>query len=773
MSAEIDEAATSGLCLTVRGVVQGVGFRPWVYRLAVQTGVTGRVRNGPRGVTIDAFGTPETLRSFLGRLRAEPPPAAHIEALSASPLPGPAPAHFSIDASSSEGPRRLTIGPDLATCPACVAELHDPRDRRHRYAFTNCTACGPRLSIAEDVPYDRETTTMVAFPMCPDCAAEYESVTDRRFHAEPNACPRCGPRLRWWAPELTGEPAAEPDPLQAAAHALQRGAVVLVKGLGGYHLACDATDRLAVARLRERKAREEKPFAVMVGSLRDAEAIALLTPAERSLLESVERPIVLLRRHPAPTRWTLADGVAPDAPRLGLMLPYTPLHHLLLEAVERPLVMTSANLSDEPTVFRDADAALLAGRVADGVLDHDRRIALRVDDSIATVIAGAPMLLRRSRGFTPRAIALSAPVPEPILACGAQLKSSFCIAVDDAAYFGPHIGDLDRLASYESFCETVDRFESMLAVHPTRVAHDLHPDLLATRYARSRPGTRVGVQHHHAHIAAVMAEHGVEGPALGVAYDGVGLGTDGTAWGGEILLARREGFTRVAALRPIRIAGGDRAVREPWRLALALLDDAFEGRPPLDRLALFRAIPEARVAALRAVLAAPGLAPPAHGAGRYFDAVAAIVLARPSASYEAQLAMALEHAVADGAHAPYPFEVRTLGDRAELDLRAALRDLVDELLAGVPTGVLAARFHHTLAAATARVVLASAPDLPVVLSGGCFQNAALTAAVLSRLGSRRVLLPRQAPPNDGGIALGQIWVASAAATTDNTELGAE
>lgn len=744
-----------GVRIELSGVVQGVGFRPWVYRLAQQSAVTGHVENGSRGVTIEAFGSPEAVTQFTRRLESDLPPAARVDRSLTTRIEGPAPEQFTIQPSRDLETRRFAIGPDLATCPDCLAELRDPKDRRHGYAFTNCTQCGPRISIARGIPYDRPQTTMASFVMCQACQREYDDMGDRRFHAQPNACPDCGPHLVLHRADGTESDAD--DPLAQAGELLRAGHVVMVKGLGGFHLACDATDDDAVLRLRQRKARDAKPFAVMVTSLAEAERFARLDDASRSLLSSAERPIVLVPRGEV----ALAPSVAPDSARLGLMLPYTPLHHMLLDAAGPALVMTSANLADEPTLHRDDDALELSRRVAGATLGHDRPIALRVDDSIATSIEGAPTLLRRSRGWVPRPIPLCRPIDEPVLACGAQLKNTFCLAMGDVAYLGPHIGDLDSEASYDSFVEAIDRFEAMLGVRPEVVAHDLHPDLLSTRYAIARAASRrVPVQHHHAHVASAMAEHGLEGPVVGIAFDGTGFGPDGRAWGGEILLADRQGFSRLATLRPMPLLGGERAIAEPWRLALALLDDAFDGAAPLEGLELFALVGPRRVEQLRAVARA-GLAHPwAHGAGRYFDAFAALILARPTASYEAQLAMALEHSVTEPTQ--HEFEIARDGELWSIDLRPMTREVVAALRRGDPPGRIAMGVHRTLAAAAVAAVRRGPENLPVVLTGGCFQNAIFTAAVVSNLqDDRDVLIHRQAPPNDGGIALGQAWIASA------------
>ncbi len=628
----------AGRRIEVSGEVQGVGFRPWVWRLAAEEGIAGQVRNDASGVTIEAFGDERALDTFTTRLSAQAPRAARVRRLVWSPIPHQPRAAFAIVASAVGEEPRVSIPPDLATCDDCRREIEDPSDRRHGYPFTNCTNCGPRFTMSLAIPYDRPATTMAPFAMCERCQREYDDPADRRFHAQPNACPRCGPRLELRT--AAGEPIASDDPLRDAALALAAGAIVAIKGLGGFHLACDAGREAAVAELRQRKGRDEKPFAVMVRDLAAARRLAEISDEEAALLDGIERPIVLLRRR---VDAALAPAVAPRNPLLGLLLPYTPLHHLLLEAAGRPLVMTSGNRADEPIAAGNDEALERLGDLADLFLLHDREIASRCDDSVARVVAGGPLLLRRSRGYVPRPVVLARAVERPVLACGAQLKNTFCLAVGEHAYLGPHIGDLDSVSSLEWFEEAVERMERFLGVEPEVIAHDLHPDYLSTRYALAREAAaRVGVQHHHAHVAAVLAEHGIEGPVLGVACDGTGFGTDGTAWGGELLRGDASGFERLATLRPIALAGGDRAIREPWRLALALLDDAFDGAPPLERLALFRGRDRERSRIVRAMIARGVNAPLAHGVGRYFDAVGALVLERPWSRYEGQVAMELE-----------------------------------------------------------------------------------------------------------------------------------
>jgi hydrogenase maturation protein HypF len=730
--------------------VQGVGFRPFVYRLASEARVDGVVRNDAAGVTIEAFGPARALDGFESGLGAPPPPA-RVDSLVSVAVPWQPGRGFVIEDSRAGGTVSLSIPPDLPVCPSCLSELVDPADRRAGYPFINCTSCGPRFTIALDVPYDRPATTMAPFRMCERCQDEYDRPENRRFHAQPNACPTCGPRLSL-------EPRTAGDPIAVAAHALRDGEIVAVKGLGGFHLACDATSETAVARLRARKRRDEKPLAVMVLDLAAARRLAELSPEEEALLSSVERPITLVRRREnAP----IAPGVAPASPLLGLLLAYTPLHHLLLEAAGRPLVMTSANLSDEPIARTEEDVRRDLPGVADRVLGHDREIHSRCDDSVARVIDGGPVLIRRSRGWVPRPIALPRPVPRPILACGAQLKNTFCLAQGDRAYLGQHIGDLDSAPAFAFFEEAVERMERLVQVRPEVIAHDLHPDYLSTRYAEARGGERIAVQHHHAHVASAMAEHGLEGPVLGVAYDGTGYGTDGESWGGELLVVDRSGFRRQASFRPVRLAGGDLAVRQPWRVALALLEDAFAADPPLD-LPLFHAVDRGELRLVRQVLAVGLNSPPARGVGRLFDGVAALALARPRAAFEGQLAMALNLAAGDAAGPAYPFDVDEESDPWTLDPRPMIRAIVDDLRAGRGAGV-AARFHATLVAATAAAVrraLAIVGRMPVLLTGGCFVNPLLAEGLRRALGDLDVRLHRAVPPGDGGISLGQAAVAS-------------
>lgn len=752
-------AQLAGRRIHIRGTVQGVGFRPWIYRTARAIGVTGTVRNDADGVTIDAFGTDSELQQLLDALH-DPPPAARILSVAVQEIEPRHADRFEIAASERGGDRTVSIPPDLAVCPDCVAEIFDPSNRRYRYPFTNCTNCGPRFTIALDIPYDRAATTMGSFAMCDACRREYDDPLDRRFHAQPNACPVCGPQLSLRAAD--GARLHVDDAIARAAGALKDGLIVAVKGIGGFHLACDARSDAAVRRLRARKRRDEKPFAVMVRDLAAAESIAVLGREERALLTAVERPIVLVPKR----RSALAPSIAPRNRMLGILLPYSPLHYLLLADANRPLVMTSANLSDEPICYRDEDALQRLADIADLFLLHDRAIETRCDDSVVTMIAGRGTVIRRSRGYVPRPVPLRAALARPVLGCGALLKNTFCLAQSDRAYFGPHIGDLENVETFESYTSAITRMERFLDIAPTIVAHDLHPDYMSTLYARGRSGTaKVAVQHHHAHVVSAMAEHGLEGPVIGIAYDGTGFGTDGTMWGGEILVATAASFERAASFRPIPLVGGDAAIREPWRIALALVMDAFDGEIPDALHAMCAGVPEAAFTNVVRLLRAPAAAPKARGVGRYFDAFAALFLGRVRSAFEGQLALEWNQAADPSVRRTYRFTVTADEPCAEIDMRETVRDALVDLARGAAIPTIAAAFHNTIAAATAaavRVTAARHGRLPVVASGGCFQNARLAESVRAALAPDfRVHLHEQVPPGDGGIALGQVVAADA------------
>jgi len=740
-----------GRRIEVRGTVQGVGFRPFVYQLARRIGVGGRVRNDSRGVLIDAFGKDDSLDAFLIALELEAPPAARVRSIDWSAIPYEAGSMFTIESSVTSTEHRVSIPAELATCPDCLSDILDPENRRYRYAFTNCTNCGPRYSIVTGAPYDRARTSMAGFVMCKDCQREYDDPLNRRFHAQPNACPKCGPRLAAVKPDRREVSTA--DPIGFAARALHAGFIVALKGLGGFHLACDATLPSAVLRLRYRKRREAKPFAVMVRDLQQAETLAVLSDEERALLTSIERPIVLAKKR------DLDD----DNPLIGIFLPYTPLHHLLLRDVGKPLVMTSGNVSDEPMVTSNGEAFERLAGIADVFLTHDRDIVTRVDDSVARVIAGAPAILRRARGYVPRAVEGAKRFAEPVLACGAHLKNTFCIAAGRNAYLGPHIGDLETVETLSAYETAIERMKEFVGVSPMLVAHDMHPDYYSTRYAESLQGVRtIAVQHHHAHIVSAMAEHRLEGPVVGVAYDGTGYGTDGTAWGGEILIADYAVFQRFSTFHAIPLAGGDQAIRQPWRIALALLDEAFAGDPPLDAIPMFREVEQQAIDAARRMIQRGFNAPLARGVGRYFDAFGSLFLGMPETRYEGEVAFRWNVIADDDEKGVYPIAF----EKGEIDLRPALKAAVDDFIAGRHVSTISGRFHNTIAAVTIEVVrsaLSTRGEMPVVLSGGCFQNARLAESVIS--GLKNVYMNREVPVGDGGIALGQAFVANAVAAS--------
>ena len=735
----------------VEGLVQGVGFRPYVHRLAGELGLAGFVRNDERGVLIEVEGEQAALDDFARRLADEAPPLARVERVLITALEPTAQAGFEIRGSRRAGEPEARVSADGAPCADCLAELFDPADRRHRYPFVNCTNCGPRFTIVRDVPYDRPLTTMAAFTMCARCLAEYEDPADRRFHAQPNACPDCGPRLRLG--DAQGDAA-----LAAAVEALRSGSVLAVKGIGGYHLACRADLEPAVAALRSRKRREDRPFALMAPSIEAACTLVELSPADEQLLQGHERPIVIARRR---AEAGVAGSVAPASADLGVMLPYSPLHHVLLADLGATLVMTSANVSDEPIAYEDTDARERLDGIADLYLTHDRPIHVRTDDSVVRSTARGPLLLRRSRGYVPGSLALPVDAP-PLLACGAELKSTFCVAKGATAWVGHHVGDLRNWETLRSFREGVEHFERLFAVAPELVAHDMHPDYLSTGYALERDGVEhVGVQHHHAHLAACLAEHGETGPAVGAIYDGSGYGGDGTVWGGELLVGDLSGFERAGLLLPVRLPGGDRAAAEPWRMACAWLAAALDADPPVPAGV---AVDPERWHAV-AELARTGLASPlTTSVGRLFDAVAALCGLRAEVSYEGQAAAELEALVDHSERGAY--EMPLLGSEPfVVDARPAVLAALGE--ASDP-GLVSARFHNGLADATAAAVARTAAERSLdtaVLSGGVFQNRVLVEGVAERLerAGLRVLTPSLLPPNDGGISYGQAAVAAARA----------
>jgi hydrogenase maturation protein HypF len=746
----------SRLRLHVRGAVQGVGFRPLVYRLAHERDLAGWVENTTEGLTIEIEGTPAGIEAFRADLADKPPRRAIIQSIVAEPAPVEGRDGFAIRESERRGAPSALVLPDIATCAACRREVFDPTDRRFRYPFTNCTDCGPRYSVIIGLPYDRERTAMKGFAMCAACRAEYRDPGDRRFHAEPVACPDCGPCLELWDeqghPQLRGDEA-----LLAAAGAIGTGRIVAVKGLGGFHLVVDAGNDDAVQELRRRKRREAKPFAVMVSGLRQARLHAVLSDLEARLLASPEAPIVLVERRGS----LLSPAVAPRNPCLGLLLPYTPLHHLLMESVRRPVVATSGNLTDEPICTDEREALERLRGIADLFLVHDRPIARYVDDSVVRVIGGRPLVMRRARGYAPLPVAFTG-TDRVFLAVGAHVKNAIALGHAGQVIVSPHIGDLGTAPALEGFRKTIDTFEQLYERSNVTIACDLHPDYSSTQWARRKDPLAIAVQHHYAHVLAGMADNGLAPPVTGIAWDGSGYGLDGTVWGGEVLRVGERGFERRAWLRPFPLPGGEKAVKEPRRSALGVLW-AVHGEAALElEEPVLGAFTGKERGLLRQMLARGVNCPLTSSAGRLFDAVAAMLGLHPLAQFEGQAAMALEFAAQgvaeDGA---YPFEMRDHADGLVLGWEPMVAEVQAEIRRSAAPGRVAARFHNTLA----EMILASARhvgEARVVLTGGCFQNRYLTERAISRLraGGFEPCWHRRIPPNDGGIAVGQVLAAA-------------
>jgi len=749
--------------IEIVGVVQGVGFRPFVHALATRLNLRGFVTNHGGRVDVEIEGDHEALARFEKELASSAPALARIESIVARPMTPRGDRDFRIASSVIDEAPAIYISPDVASCDACLAELFDPHDRRYRYPFINCTACGPRLTIITGSPYDRERTTMARFEMCARCRGEYGDPADRRFHAEPIACPQCGPRLE--TVDATGRVTGE-DPIATAATALIAGRIVAVKGLGGFHLACDAGNPAAVAELRTRKHRDEKPFAVMVADTGAAAALCDISAAEVDLLQSAPRPIVLLQQH-ASGRAQVDENVAPQSNRLGVMLPYTPLHHLLMASVGgRAVVMTSGNRSDEPIAVTNDDARLRLRDIADVFLMHDRDIRVRCEDSVVRQVGASPVMIRRSRGYAPAPVVLPFDCPSPILAVGGQLKNTFALGCGRRAFLSHHAGDLDELLTLEAFERDVDLYERTFRITPRVIAHDLHPDYASTRYARRRIGvTHIGVQHHHAHIAACMAEHGLEDPVIGVACDGAGWGPDGCVWGGEFFVGDRFHVQRTAHFRYVALPGGDRAAREPWRMALAHRLDAG-----VDDADLFEGVGLSARKTVARMIDRGVNTPMTSSVGRLFDAVAAMCGVARAMTFEGQAAMWLESLAEQSADRErYGFGLVEPADPATpltVDTRPLVRALEEDRRRGVSPGVIARRFHTTVAEMIGEVALlirARTGLNRVALSGGVFLNAILTAEVETRLVESRfeVYRHRIVPPGDGGLSLGQLAVAAA------------
>lgn len=768
----------------VRGIVQGVGFRPFVYTLAGQYGLSGVVRNDAEGVYIEAEGESKALEQFVQEISTGAPPLAVVEAVSSRPLAVCGGHGFRIEESRDGSQRRTLVSPDVATCEACLQELFDPADRRYRYPFINCTHCGPRFTITRDVPYDRPVTTMSGFPLCPDCQAEYDDPTNRRFHAQPNACPACGPQVRLLgaADGVVDEECTGDGAIQGAVALLRAGSIVAVKGLGGFHLACNPFDPDTVRALRALKIRQDKPFALMARDLAQVRSLCRVNTAEEALLTSAARPIVLLPRREDSE---LAEEVAPRQRTLGVMLAYTPLHHLLLHDVGAPLVMTSGNRCDEPIAFRDEEAFEQLGQITPWFLVHDRPIHMRCDDSVVRVERQQTYPLRRSRGYAPAPLVLSRPFAQHILACGGELKNTFCLGREQHAVLSHHIGDLENYETLRSFREGISHFCRLFGVHPELVAFDLHPGYLSTQYAHEQEEAgmeTVGVQHHHAHIAACLADsqRPVDERVVGVALDGTGYGTDGTIWGGEFLEGSvAEGFARLGHLAYAPLPGGEAAIREPWRVAIAHLIAVFGEDETLQLpLDVVRRAGERNVRLIARLVQQQLNTPLTSSAGRLFDAMAALVSVPGSVrtSYEGQAAIELEMVAHGRAAQGYPFSLKENGGMWVIETSEVIAGVVADLLAAVPASRISARFHRTVAEMVlsgCRRVRAGGGPAAVALSGGSFQNSLLLNQAVDLLEDHgfAVYLHHRVPANDGGLALGQAVLADSIIRARHGEKG--
>ena len=754
------EDARQRLVVTVRGAVQGVGFRPFVHKLATELGLAGWVRNSSQGVFIEVEAGRDELDIFLRRLNDEKPPLSYFQSIESAYL-DPTGAHgFKILASDESGAKIAVILPDAAVCQDCLREIADPLDRRFRYPFTNCTNCGPRYSIVEAVPYDRRHTSMKKFRMCDACWTEYNDPADRRFHAQPNACPECGPCLGLL--DKDGHDLSQlDDPLLSAAQSIRDGEVVAVKGLGGFHLMVDARDGEAVAKLRRRKHREAKPLAVMFPNLENLENVCHVDDQARQMLTSPASPIVLLERRTEND--LLCGGVAPGNPYVGAMLAYTPLHHLLLSELGFPVVATSGNLSDEPICIDEHEAVIRLKGIADHFLIHDRPIVRHVDDSIVRIVMGRPVVLRRARGFAPLPIKFVATLPDGI-AVGGQMKNSIAVSNGDQIFVSQHIGDLETEPAFGAFKHVISDLAHLLEIKPALVAHDLHPDYISSGWARSTELKRVPVQHHYAHILSCMAENEIGPPVLGIAWDGTGYGTDGTIWGGEFLCINEEGFERFAHFETFPLPGGEAAIREPRRSAIGLLysifgDQAFEFTDA-DTINAFTPV---QLSVIRSMLASGLNSPLTSSAGRLFDAVASLIGLRQKTGYEGQAAMELEFIADRRVVDHYPFRVDRTNSTRVVDVIDMIRCILREHHDHVPNSTIAARLHNTLVEIILQIAKFAGEE-KVALSGGCFQNKLLTELAVTRLRSERfkVYWHQRIPPNDGGIALGQLAALAAA-----------
>jgi hydrogenase maturation protein HypF len=742
----------------ITGIVQGIGFRPFIYNLAQKHLIRGWVLNNEKGVLIDAESEDGNLDRFIQDIPKLAPPLARIESFDVKYLEPLGYTTFEIRKSEETQEKFTLISPDVATCDQCLSELFSPQNFRYRYPFINCTLCGPRFTIIRDIPYDRQKTTMAPFIMCPVCQKEYEDPSDRRFHAQPNACSACGPSLHL---EDRAGKEVPGDPIVKTLDLLSKGRIVAIEGLGGFHLACDAKNQDAVSSLRSRKFREDKPFAVMCRNLEEVKEHCEVNEEEEKLLLSVERPIVILRRK---ENSPVARAVAPYQDTLGVMLPYSPLHHLLLNGPLKTLVMTSGNVSDEPISYKNEEAFRRLSKIADYFLFHNREIHMRCDDSVTRIIEGKPCILRRSRGYVPFPIKLSFPI-EMILACGGELKNTFCLTRGQYAFMSHHIGDLENLETLTSFEEGIEHFKRLFYIEPKAVAYDLHPDYLSTQYAFSIPDIpKIGVQHHHAHIVSAMAENGIEEDVIGIALDGTGFGLDGTIWGGEFIKANLRDFDRLAHLKKVPMPGGSMAIKEPWRMAMVYLSEAFGDETTKLKIDLIRRIDPQKWDVLKRAIEKKINTPLTSSMGRLFDAISSLLSIRDEVHYEGQAAIELEMIADHGVKEKYPFHIYKDEKPMVVDSQEMIRGIVRDLIDGAPASKISGKFHRTIAGfiiETCESIRSKEELNQVVLSGGVFQNIFLLSLVTEGLKKSGfdVYTHHLVPPNDGGVSLGQAVIA--------------
>jgi hydrogenase maturation protein HypF len=746
--------------IRVQGIVQGVGFRPFVYQLATTLDLAGRVSNTSSGVSIELEGRSDRLLTFVERLSTHSPPLSQITRVDIASIQPAGYQEFTIVHSQKGSQRATLISPDVSICEDCRAELFDPQDRRFRYPFINCTNCGPRYTIINDIPYDRPKTSMRHFKMCPECQSEYDDPGNRRFHAQPNACPVCGPQASLF--DRARNKLKTTDPIETAIKHLHSGRVLAVKGLGGFHLVVDAHNQDAVTRLRHRKRREEKPLAVMSANLRIIRQYAEIRPEEATLLQSHQRPIVLLEKS---RHYTLAGGVSPNNRTIGVMLPYTPLHYLLVNEAFTALVMTSANLSEEPIAIDNQDAFKRLADIADFFLIHDRDIYLRSDDSVVRFVNQCPRFLRRSRGYVPVPVFLKHPI-KPILACGAELKNTIGLSRGSEVFLSQHIGDLENLATYDFFELTIAHLRRILSIEPEIIACDMHPDYLSTRYADKQEHLeKITVQHHHAHIVSCMAENQVIEPVIGLSFDGTGYGTDGSIWGGEVLLARYDGFERVAHLAPTPMPGGAAAIKEPWRMAISYLHQTYGEGFRNRKLAFLESLTTNQISITTQMIEKGVNVPQTSSLGRFFDGISALMGLRTKVAFEGQAAMELEMLASGSITDVYDYAWSSQ-DGYQIDPRAIIQGIVTDVENDILPAVISDKFHTTLIklfSDLCRVLKKETGISQVALSGGCFQNAILLGGLARELQTNgfQVLTHKKVPANDGGICLGQALIADA------------